>query len=162
MPAAFNHIGITVSDMEDSIAFYELLGFERAEPQNLRILDQEWMSRIVGFGPADIEVSIMRMGSTNVELIEYLDPKGGLESRVDVNDVGSAHLGLEVADVYAEYGRLAAGGVRFRNPPLTIPEEVEGFGGVQVVYGYDPDGNTFEMQTFPWTNLQGTTKGPAG
>jgi catechol 2,3-dioxygenase-like lactoylglutathione lyase family enzyme len=153
VPVAFNHVGIAVSEMEAAISFYELLGFERAEPQNLRIVDQEWMPRIVGFAPADIEVSIMRMGPINIELIEYLDPKGEGRATTDVNDVGDAHIGLEVADVYAEHDRLAAAGVRFRNPPLTIPDEVPGFGGVQVVYGYDPDGNTFEMQTFPWTEL---------
>jgi len=153
MPVAFNHIGITVSEMGSSIAFYEALGFATGEVRDLRIVDQEWMGRIVGFAPADIVVSVMTMGQTNIELIEYLEPKGGTTCPTDVNDVGSAHLGLEVADVAAEHARLSELGVRFRNPPLTIPADVPGFGGVEVVYGYDPDGNTFEMQTFPWTEL---------
>jgi catechol 2,3-dioxygenase-like lactoylglutathione lyase family enzyme len=151
--AAFHHVGITVSDMETSIPFYELLGFEKREPQNLEIIDQEWLPGIITLAPGNMKVSFMGLGPVNVELIEYLDPKGGTLTPVEINDVGSAHLGLEVADVYAEYDRLLAAGVKFRNPPLTIPGETPGFGGVKAVYGYDPDGNTFEMQTFPGTAL---------
>lgn len=153
MSRAFHHVGLTVSNMETALDFYALLGFEKRDPQNLEILDQEWLPGIVQLSPANMKVSFVGMGPLNIELIEYLDPKGGAATPLDVNDAGSAHFGLEVADVGAEYERLAAAGVRFRGEPVTIPADVPAFGGVTAVYGYDPDGNCFEMQNFPTTSF---------
>jgi catechol 2,3-dioxygenase-like lactoylglutathione lyase family enzyme len=151
LPTTVNHIGLTVADLDRSVTFYKLLGFEEGGPQNLEIMAQDWLPEIVGLRPVDMIVSYLSFGPVTLELLQYLQPHGRQTTPLGVNDAGSAHIGLEVEDVRAEYGRLCEAGVRFKGPPVTIPDGEHGFGGVTSVYGYDPDGNCFEMQTFPWT-----------
>jgi len=143
-----NHFGLAVSDLTRSIEFYELFGFEPVGPDNA-VLEGPWLSSIVGLDDAELHVSVLSLGSARLELIEYSNPKGGERTTLGVNDAGNAHIAFAVADVPREYDRFRKLGVRFVGAPVTIPEGSHGFGGVTAVYGYDPDGNCFELISGP-------------
>ena len=44
---AFNHFGLTVSDLQASTDFYKLLGFEETPVSRLELVDLPWLPRIV-------------------------------------------------------------------------------------------------------------------
>ncbi|QYB02147.1 VOC family protein [Rhodococcus sp. USK10] len=138
-----------MTDLERSTSFYRLLGFDERGPMRLELKNQDWLAPIVGIPGVDMIVSYLSFGPTTLELLQYVNPQGGQRTPLDVNDSGSAHIGLEVDDLHAEYDRLVAAGVEFKSPPVTIPYGDHVFGGVVSVYGYDPDGNCFELQSFP-------------
>lgn len=150
MPRTFNHVGLTVSDLDRSSEFYLRLGFEETGVKRLELTRQSWLGTVVGLSEVEMLVSVLSYGGTNLELLQYLTPEGSSSTPLGVQDAGNVHLGVEVDDVPAEYERLTAAGVKFVSPPVHIPTEVPVFGGVGVVYGYDPDGNCFEVQSFPW------------
>jgi catechol 2,3-dioxygenase-like lactoylglutathione lyase family enzyme len=154
MATTVNHMGMTVSDMDASVTFYKQLGFQERGPMDLVVTGHSWLADIVALEGAEIVVSYLSFGPFTLELIQYRQPEGGSHTPLEVNDAGSVHIGLEVDDVHAEYERLSALGVKFRGAPVTIPYGDHVFGGVVSIYGYDPDGNTFEMQTFPATGKE--------
>jgi catechol 2,3-dioxygenase-like lactoylglutathione lyase family enzyme len=58
-------------------------------------------------------------------------------------NTGTAHLAFEVDEIWPEYERMHALGVRFRNPPVAIEAGVNkgGYG----CYFVDPDDITLEL-----------------
>lgn len=74
--------------------------------------------------------------------MEYVAPRG--EKRdTRTENAGSAHLAFAVDDICAEYERMKALGVRFRNDPVAI-EAGRNKGGY-TVYLLDPDDITLEI-----------------
>jgi catechol 2,3-dioxygenase-like lactoylglutathione lyase family enzyme len=77
-----------------------------------------------------------------LELIEYVNPRGE-PTDTTTNRPGSAHLAFQVDDLWAEYNRMKALGVRFKSEPVRIaagPNE-----GGWTIYFLDPDDITLEM-----------------
>jgi len=136
-----HHVGITVSDLSRSIAFYrDLLGFtvayERGEVM------AEYMPRLVGVPGARLKIAGLDLPGLHLDLLEYIEPKGTQAAGVTY-DVGNGHLGFNVDDIWAAYRRLSAAGVRFKSEPVSITQgpNTGGWG----VYFTDPDGVTLEM-----------------
>src|ERR687884_2051777 len=101
-----HHVGITVSDLARSIAFYrDLLGFkvayERGEVQ------AEYMPRLVGLPGARLKIAGLDLPGLHLDLIQYLAPEGTREVGRTC-DVGNGHLGFTVDDIWAAYRRLTA------------------------------------------------------
>jgi lactoylglutathione lyase len=141
------HFSFTVDSIEESKDFYgRILGLELVHEARH---DRPYTSRQVGFENADLKMAAFRVpgvapqASTHVlELIEYVHPKG-VKLDAATNNTGSAHLALVVDDVFGEYERLAALGVRFRSEPVRIdagPNE-----GGYTVYFLDCNGITLEL-----------------
>ncbi|MFN8525965.1 MAG: VOC family protein [Chloroflexota bacterium] len=136
-----NHVGITVSNLERSVAFYrDLLGFtvryERGE------VKAEYMPTLVGIPGARLKIAGLDIPGLHLDIIEYLAPPGGTEA-CKTNDVGNAHIGFTVDDMWAAYRALSAAGVRFKSEPVS-PSQGPNKGG-WAVYFWDPDGITLEM-----------------
>jgi lactoylglutathione lyase len=141
-----NHVGVTVSSLERSMAFYrDLLGFhvsyERGE------VTASYMPRLVGIPGARLKIAGLDIPGLHLDLIEYIEPKGGAMAG-PTSDVGNVHIGYTVDDLWAAYHYLAGAGVRFKSEPVS-PTVGPNKGG-WVVYFVDPDGVTLEMiQTSP-------------
>jgi lactoylglutathione lyase len=144
----FAHAGVTVRDMERSLAFYvEGLGLECV---SRRPVEAAYIRRIVDVLDAtSIEVAMLAFpgGEIVVELLAY----AGCE-REDGSarpcDPGSGHFCLFVDDVHAVWrNALAAGGTPRSPEPIAIesgPYE-GGFG----CYLTDPDGYSIELLQAP-------------
>jgi catechol 2,3-dioxygenase-like lactoylglutathione lyase family enzyme len=137
------HTSWTVSDLDRSIAFYrDLMGFELLRR---RVRTGPFIETVVGFPGAELHIAALRIAGGvaprsqhHLELIQYVSPKGKTLD-LSTNNVGAAHLALEVRAIHDEHRRLAAAGVRFVSPPVAIPE------GGFACYMRDPDGFTIEL-----------------
>lgn len=130
-----HHTGITVSDLDRSVAFYERLGFEVAE----RIEEEgEEVERGVGVPGAKLRVAMLEGPNSRLELIEYLQPSDGPPPHPN-NGIGAAHVCLEVEDVDAAVAELREQGIEFLTDPITHEA------GIRWVYAKDPDGITAEL-----------------
>ena len=136
-----NHVGVTVSDLASSIAFYrDLLGFHVAYERGE--VTAEYMPRLVGIPGARLKIAGLDIPGLHLDLIEYISPAGAAVAG-PTSDVGNGHLGFTVDDLWAAYRSLSAGGVQFKSEPVS-PTVGPNKGG-WAVYFVDPDGVTLEM-----------------
>jgi len=130
-----HHTGITVSDLDRSVEFYERLGFGVAE----RIAeDGDEVEQGVGVPGAKLRVAMLEGPNSKLELIQYLEP-GGAPATHPNNGIGAAHICIEVEDVDAAYAELRDEGIEFLTEPITHEA------GIRWVYAKDPDGITAEL-----------------
>lgn len=137
MIGSTHHYGVTVSDMDEALEFYrDKLGMEMADELSF---DSEEFSKFVGVEDVDVDIAFLDANGTLVELLEYNHPPGGNANEgVSNNDVGAAHLCIEVDDIQSVYDELSSEG-EFINPPQTLDN------GAKVAYMYDPDRNVVEF-----------------
>lgn len=136
-----NHVGLTVRDLDHSVAFYrDLLGFHIAYERGE--VTAEYMPRLVGIPGARLKIVGLDIPGLHLDLIEYIAPKGA-PSAGSTSDVGNVHIGFTVDDLWAAYRRLSEAGVRFKSEPVS-PTTGPNKGG-WAVYFVDPDGVTLEM-----------------
>jgi len=134
------HIGLSVSDLKRSLAFYcDVLGMEV-----IRIIEPGGggdLGTIVGLDGCQARIAHLRSGNFMLELFEYQKPRGKPipEERCQA-DIGYAHIGLRSDDVLEDYEELKGLGVDF------ISDPVEFRPGVWVVYFYGPDNEVCELR----------------
>ncbi len=139
-----NHTGFVVSDMERSLAFYrDLLGLQ--EERNT-VLEGEFISQVLGYDGVKLHIVYLSNGDMrhSVELMQYLEPKGGGMAPKALNDVGATHLGVIVDDLDSLYREFLARGVKFVNRPAVRPG-AEYPWARKACYLQDPDGNWLEF-----------------
>ena len=115
----FDHVLIVVKNLERSIRFYELLGFEHIET----------IQR-----PRD-RVAVMRLGSVKVELMNLPEGEETRRRSRKLSDIGFRHIGFRVENLEEVYERLKAE-IQFDSPPRAIAGRV----GRKTVFFKDPDG----------------------
>jgi catechol 2,3-dioxygenase-like lactoylglutathione lyase family enzyme len=113
-----HHACITVSDMEKSLAFYrDKLGMK--EEMNLKFDADDVMMDLKGLEPKQ-HLVMLSAGNVNVELIQYLEPKGKEDPRRTC-DFGTFHKPPEF--IGESGGPLSGYGyVYFRGPDNEIVE----------------------------------------
>lgn len=130
-----HHTGITVSDLDRSIRFYERLGFEVAE----RFEEEgEEVEQGVGVAGAQLRTAMLEGPNSRLELIEYMEPGSGPSTHPN-NGIGAAHVCIEVEDVDFAVAELREEGIEFLSDPITHES------GIRWVYAKDPDGITAEL-----------------
>jgi len=137
-----DHVSVTCSDLESSLAFYrDLLGLElRARGE----AEGESEFAITGIAGARVQWADLHLRHGQVvELIEYLDPPGS-PVRPAPNDPGATHISLRVADADAACARLRTAGVEVRSEPTRI-DSPGAWEGARAFYATDPDGVTVEL-----------------
>src|SRR5215831_380138 len=110
MPESFslaaNHVGLTVSDLARSVAFYrDLLGFHVAYERGE--VTAEYMPRLVGIPGARLKIVGLDVPGLHLDLVEYIEPQGA-KSAGPTFDVGNLHIGFSVDDLWAAYRHLSA------------------------------------------------------
>ncbi|MCS5497847.1 VOC family protein [Cnuibacter physcomitrellae] len=137
---AVHHVGLAVSDIERSRRWYaEMFGLE---PGPVDRGEGEELARSVQVPGAVLSFSMIRIGSTRIEFLEYHEPDGKPFDRSNA-DIGSAHICLEVDDIDAAIADLTARGVEFSGPPVTLTDG--SLQGCRWAYFRDPDGIQLEL-----------------
>jgi catechol 2,3-dioxygenase-like lactoylglutathione lyase family enzyme len=137
-----HHTCITVSDLDRSVAFYrDVLGLELVMTEESERSGDD-RSKGLGVAKAKVKLAVLRAGTAQVELIEYVTAKGRPNDRNN-NDSGAMHIAFQVKDIDKAYEQMLEQGVRFTSPPLTVPAgPMEGW---RWTYLYDPDGVSLEL-----------------
>lgn len=139
MKVASNYVGLTVSDLDRSTAFYRSLGGE--------LIMQDTMSgpgldRGLAEPGVELHLSMLRFGSLVVELLEYRrrpsEPYGLRNA-----SVRASHIAFTVEDVHEVHRTLAAQRIEFLSEP--IPLSPGPFEGGWFIYAKDPDGVAVEF-----------------
>jgi catechol 2,3-dioxygenase-like lactoylglutathione lyase family enzyme len=142
---AADHTGITVSNLERSLAFWrDVLGFELSHRPHQT---GELASEVTGVDGAEISIAVLKGYGHKIELLEYLGPAD--RKRIDLRpcDVGSVHVAFTVDNLDAILTTIARAGWKAAGKPQTIT--VGPNTGKRVVYVRDPDGSTIEFMEMP-------------
>lgn len=135
-----SHVGIRVSDMERSKAFYqEFLGWKEIFDSEIQA---DALVKLMGpfGGGANVtgRASGGRIGDLRVELVQL---KGMPANPPTHGGLGIGQLTLSVGDIQAVYERMNALGVRTLSPPVEIMD-------CKIFFAVDPDGQPFEFVEF--------------
>src|SRR3977135_2994251 len=106
---AADHTGITVSNLERSLDFWQnVLGFELS-PRTHHTC--ELASEITGVPGAEISLAVVKAPGHKIELLEYLAPSDR-KQHVDLRpcDVGHVHIALTVDNLDAVLSKIASSG----------------------------------------------------
>jgi lactoylglutathione lyase len=119
------HIGIRVHDLERSLRFYALLGFEKTAgpigPEPVAILDH----------PSGLELNLILNAPAAGEPNILMD--------VPEKHAGITHFALLCSDILAAKQQLEAAGVRLSGGPIRFGP------GAQAIFVRDPDRNVIEL-----------------
>jgi catechol 2,3-dioxygenase-like lactoylglutathione lyase family enzyme len=163
---AVDSIGITVADLDRSLAFYtDVLHFEKVAETEVAGEAFEHLHGVFGLR---VRTARLRLGSEHLELTEYLAPRGQpLPADSRSNDGWFQHIAIIVPDMDRAYRWLRANKVRHASSgPQTLPAWNRNAGGIQAFYFLDPDGHALEILSFPadkggkWHDL--ASRSPAG
>lgn len=139
---AADHTGITVSNLERSLAFWrDVLGFELSHRTHQT---GELAAKITGVAGAEISLAVLKTPTGHkIELLEYFAPPDRQHVAPRPCDVGSIHVALTVDDLDAVLAAIAASGWKAAGQPQTLQSGPNA--GRRVVYVRDPDGTTIEF-----------------
>jgi glyoxylase I family protein len=144
---AADHTGITVSNLERSLAFWrDVLGFELSHTAHQT---GEMASEITGVAGAEITLAVVKTpGGHKIELLEYIAP-ADRKRHVAFRpcDVGFVHVALIVDDLDAVLRAINASGWKAVGKPQTLRSGPNA--GKRVIYVHDPDGTTIEFMQQP-------------
>jgi catechol 2,3-dioxygenase-like lactoylglutathione lyase family enzyme len=107
---AFDHVGITVSDLDVATAFFVGLGLE---VEGRAFLEGAFVDTVCGIPDSRTEIVMLRLpgGGTAVELSSFVRPDHdpGSPSAM-ANTLGLRSVAFEIEDMQAAVDRLAADG----------------------------------------------------
>ena len=137
------HCNVNCSDLERSIGFYEMLGFQVVLDFRSGMRSAE-MAKAFGMADADLRGVHLRLGddprATRIDLVEFTRPKTAGSSYASLNHTGVVRLCLRTTDIQRVYEDLVAKGVPFLSAPQTLPGT-----NVTIACFHDPDGVTLEL-----------------
>jgi catechol 2,3-dioxygenase-like lactoylglutathione lyase family enzyme len=148
-----HHVGLTVADLDRSIAFYhDTLGLPFALAPTDWAEDDHLPEALGVAAPAKLRIAGFRIGDggTVLELLQYASPPSERESALAQNHVGACHLAILVDDIDSYVADLQAKGVACNSVVHDIEEGP--FEGWRWVYFKDPDGHTIEFVELRWQN----------
>ena len=106
----FVHIGLVVEDLDETVRFLGLLGFDCGKPG---VFSGEWIDRIIGLEDVTVEVVMARGpdGSDVFEVVRFRAPSAGAQELVPAaNRPGLRHVAFTVDDVHGVVDRVREGG----------------------------------------------------
>jgi catechol 2,3-dioxygenase-like lactoylglutathione lyase family enzyme len=145
MITRIDHLNIVVSDLDASIAFFCLLGFEEGLGAEL---DPAFLARLTGIEGADGRFVTMRHpgSQTTIELLKFKADAGADPHLNRADRIGLRHLAFAVTDIDAIVTELTARRVEFLSPVQTWEKT-----GKRLVYCLGPDGILLELAEYPGT-----------
>jgi catechol 2,3-dioxygenase-like lactoylglutathione lyase family enzyme len=106
----FVHVGLVVEDLDETVRFLEVLGFDCTKPGTF---SGEWIDRIIGLENATVEVVMARGpdGSDMFEVVRFHSPSAGADEPAPAaNRPGLRHIAFKVDDVRAVVERVREAG----------------------------------------------------
>jgi catechol 2,3-dioxygenase-like lactoylglutathione lyase family enzyme len=147
--AAVDAVGLTVSDMDRSLAFFcEVLDFEKVSDVEVAGTDYEHLEGVFGLR---MRVVRLRLGEESLELTEYLAPRGRpIPADSRSNDRWFQHVAIIVSDMDRAYRVLRENKVEHASSgPQRLPATIAAAAGIRAFYFKDPDGHPLEILEFP-------------
>ena len=135
----FVHIGLVVEDLEATVRFLSLLGFDCSAAG---VHGGEWIGRIIGLEDVKVEVVMVRgPGGTDVfEVVRFHSPSAGAQEPAPAaNRPGLRHVAFKVDDVRGVVDRVREAGWE------TVGEIVDYEGMFLLCYVRGPDGLIVEL-----------------
>jgi catechol 2,3-dioxygenase-like lactoylglutathione lyase family enzyme len=132
-----HHVGLTVGDLDRSVAFYCTHFGLREVARNH--LDGELISQQTGLADTEIDVAILAGANTIVELLCYRRPVGA-EHSLRTCDAGAAHVCIVVENLDSTVAAMRGRGVSFHATPVKLMDD-----DTKMVYVRDPDGVMVEL-----------------
>ncbi len=108
----FDHVGITVADLDAVTAFFVGLGFE---VEGRTFVEGEFIDTVIGIPSSRSEIVMLRPpgGGTGLEVARFIRPDAQPGSPdAMANELGLRNVGFEVDDLKAILDRVAADGYR--------------------------------------------------
>jgi glyoxylase I family protein len=137
------HFNINCTNLERSMAFYELLGFKVIMDFREGMKSQE-MADAFGLPVADVRGVHLRVGdneeATRIDLLEFVAPPPQGHPYAALNYTGVARVCLKTKGIWKVYENLKAKGVKFLSEPKRLPGTE-----VTIVCFKDPDGTFLEL-----------------
>jgi catechol 2,3-dioxygenase-like lactoylglutathione lyase family enzyme len=145
-PIGVAHVGLTVSDLDAALSFWERL-LERQAVQSRTV--REYHAQLVGISGIAIQLALLEVQpGVSLELLQY---DGAVAHRLDEasHNPGHAHLCLRVADLEEALDRVRSLGARLVSKrPIVITAGANE--GVRAAYvRVPPDGHTVELFQLP-------------
>ena len=106
----FVHVGLVVDDLDETVRFLSLLGFDCGAPS---VYSGEWIDRIIGLENAKVEVVMASLpdGSDMFEVVRFHAPSDGAgEPAPAANRPGIRHIAFTVDDVHGVVNRIRDAG----------------------------------------------------
>jgi catechol 2,3-dioxygenase-like lactoylglutathione lyase family enzyme len=107
---SFVHIGLVVEDLDETVRFLELLGFDCGEPSTF---GGEWIDRIIGLENAKVEVVMARGpdGNDMFEVVRFESPSASAQEPAPAaNRPGLRHVAFKVDDLRGVVDRVREAG----------------------------------------------------
>jgi catechol 2,3-dioxygenase-like lactoylglutathione lyase family enzyme len=106
----FDHVGITVADLDRATAFFVGLGLE---VEGRMFMEGEFVDTVIGIPDSRSEIVMLRPpgGGTGLELSSFVQPEHEPGSPTAMsNELGLRNVSFEVDDLQATVDELAADG----------------------------------------------------
>lgn len=137
-----NHVGLCVSDLAASIAFYRDVAGFRVRGAPIRMTGT-WFDTLTRNDGAEIEVAMLELGGCTLQLVQY-HAGGGPPVTTGHHHPGNPHLCIDVDDVDARHAAIVASGEHRPTPIVDIAGT-----GFRSFYVEDPDGTPVEFLQMP-------------
>lgn len=142
-------VGMTVSDMDRSVAFYsKVLDFTKISDDEI---SGSAFERLEGVFGAHARVVRLQLGNEIIALTAYFT-SGGRPIPIDSasNDRWFQHIAIVVSDMSQAYARLRAAHVGYASTePERLPQTIPEAAGIAAFYFRDPDNHIIEALQFP-------------
>ena len=106
----FVHIGLVVEDLDETVRFLSLLGFDCGEPG---VHSGEWIDQIIGLDDTTVETVMVRgpEGGDVFEVVRFQSPAAGAQEPAPAaNRPGLRHVAFKVDDVRGVVDRVREAG----------------------------------------------------
>jgi catechol 2,3-dioxygenase-like lactoylglutathione lyase family enzyme len=136
---SFVHVGLVVEDLDETVRFLTLLGFDCGKPG---VFSGEWIGRIIGLEDVTVEVVMARGpgGSDVFEVVRFHSPSAGAQEQAPApNRPGLRHIAFTVDDVRGVVDRVREAGWD------TLGEIVDYEGMFLLCYVRGPEGLIVEL-----------------
>jgi catechol 2,3-dioxygenase-like lactoylglutathione lyase family enzyme len=147
-----NHFGISVRDLDRSIAFYSALTGQ--EPAATGTWSSTGLDSAAGIGGSRnsrtaIRWATFRINNVNIDLLQVKEEEPDLSlAKHSLGELGAMHASFEVQDLESVFKRMQDAGIKFHGPFHRISRDEDGAeeGIGTVVASFDgPDGERLEL-----------------
>ena len=138
-----NHIGLSVKNLDEALSFYQkATGFELIKRE--KVSASAHTDTLFGQETLSYEIAILKAPNMLFELTEFSVNENAPLPNLPVQGPGMTHTCFPSPSTAPGYDKFRDAGTRFLTKG-DKPVDIGGY-GVTYAYGYDPEGNMFELE----------------